>query len=436
MTLFAPQINGALFLDTDDVLWFVPGLEPGHWDWRSATRVNPGHPLFEASDRITDLLRDTNEGLCSWLIASDQTPVLALAGRGIRAKPGLFASPKGQHFMTKAIVGIVVVVIFACFGLPMLLMSAVMGGGSGACSPAVAPSIDASGQPAGTGQWDTDQLNITVTIIEVGVTKGVGSWGQTIALAVAMQESGLRNLPYLGDANDHDSIGVFQQRPSQGWGTPEQLADPAYQAGKFYDKLKTIPGWQRMPLTEAAQAVQGSAYPGAYAKWTNDAIALVDRYGTGEIALDCSNMPFGSAEPAPRNPDGSWPEETCSIVPDPTTGTGCLTPRTFHFVQQATTAGWPKPGCWDDRDKGEHPLGRACDFMMTPGEEAHGAAKARGAAMAAWAVANADRLGIMYVIWYRMIWTDDGRGWHAYDNPWGGNDPGGWHTNHVHISMH
>ncbi len=65
MTLLAPQINGALFLDSDDLLWFVPGLEPGHWDWRNATLVNPGHPLFEASDWITDLLRDTNEGLCS-----------------------------------------------------------------------------------------------------------------------------------------------------------------------------------------------------------------------------------------------------------------------------------------------------------------------------------------------------------------------------------
>src|SRR4051812_5344197 len=218
--------------------------------------------------------------------------------------------------MTKAVLGIVTLVILACFGLPMLLLSAVMGGSSGACSVATAPSTNASEQPT-TTTWDNDQLNIALTIIQVGVTKGVGSWGQTIALAVAMQESGLRNLPYLGAANDHDSIGVFQQRPSQGWGTPKQLADPAYQAGKFYDKLKTISGWQSMPLTEAAQAVQLSAYPDAYAKWTTDAVALVDQYGTGEIALDCSAIPFGSAEPAPRNPDGSWPAETCSIIPDP-----------------------------------------------------------------------------------------------------------------------
>jgi hypothetical protein len=331
--------------------------------------------------------------------------------------------------MTKAVIGIVTAVIVACLGLPMLLLSSVMGGGSGACGLAAAPSTDSSGQPAHTGQWDTEQVTIAATIIEVGVTKGISSWGQTIALAVAMQESRLRNLPHLGDDNDHDSIGIFQQRPSQGWGTPAQLA------GKFYDKLTTVTGWQTMPLTAAAQAVQLSAYPDVYAKWTNDAIALVDQYGTGEIALDCSKMPFGSAEPAPRNPDGSWPEETCSIHPDPTTGTGCITPRTVHLVQQATAAGWPKPGCYRVDDHGEHPKGRACDFMMTSGGEATGAQKARGDAMAAWAVANAEHLGIMYVIWFRMIWTPE-QGWHAYNNPYGGNDPSGWHTNHVHISVY
>jgi hypothetical protein len=337
--------------------------------------------------------------------------------------------------MTKAVIGIVTLVIVACLGLPMLLLSSVIGGGSGACGPAAAPTTDSSGQPAHTEKWDTDQLTIAATIIEVGVTKGIASWGQTIALAVAMQESRLRNLPYLGDDNDHDSIGVFQQRPSQGWGTPAQLADPAYQAGRFYDKLKTVTGWQTMPLTEAAQAVQVSEYGDAYAKWTNEATRLVEQYGTGEIALDCSNMPFGSAEPAPRNPDGSWPEETCSIRPDPTTGTGCITPRTLHLVQQATAAGFPKPGCYRVDDHGEHPKGRACDFMMTSGGEASGGEKARGDAMAAWAVANADRLAIMYVIWFRMIWTPE-QSWHAYDNPYGGDDPSGWHTNHVHISVH
>lgn len=188
--------------------------------------------------------------------------------------------------MTKAIIGIVTVVIIGCFGLPMLLLSAVQGG-PGACgSTTGVSSVLASGQPPGVGSWDTEQLEIAATIIDVGVSKGVPQWGWTVALATAMQESGLRNLPFLGDRNDHDSIGVFQQRPSQGWGTVEQLAKPEYQAGKFFDKLLTISGWQTMPLTKAAQAVQISAFPDAYAKWTDDAIQLVQQL-TSTLA-DCA----------------------------------------------------------------------------------------------------------------------------------------------------
>lgn len=188
--------------------------------------------------------------------------------------------------MTKAIIGIVTVVIIGCFGLPMLLLSAVMGGPGGCGSTTDVSSVLASGQPPGVGSWDTEQLEIAATIIDVGVSKGVPQWGWTVALATAMQESGLRNLPNLGDKNDHDSLGVFQQRPSQGWGTVEQLAEPAYQAGKFFDKLLSVAGWQTMPLTKAAQAVQISAFPDAYAKWTDDAINLVQQL-TSTLA-DCA----------------------------------------------------------------------------------------------------------------------------------------------------
>ena len=188
--------------------------------------------------------------------------------------------------MTKAIIGIVTVVIIGCFGLPMLLLSAVMGGPGGCGATTGTSDVQTSGQPPGVGSWDTEQLEIAATIIDIGVSKGVPQWGWTVALATAMQESGLRNLPFLGDRNDHDSIGVFQQRPSQGWGTVEQLTKLEYQAGKFFDKLLTIPGWQTMPLTKAAQAVQISAFPDAYAKWTDDAIQLVQQL-TSTLA-DCA----------------------------------------------------------------------------------------------------------------------------------------------------
>ncbi|MDG6108781.1 C40 family peptidase [Dactylosporangium aurantiacum] len=207
--------------------------------------------------------------------------------------------------MTKAVIGIVTAVIVGCIGLPVLLLSSIMGDApGGGCGVATAPT-GLSGQPPGLGNWDTEQLQIAATIIDIGVAKGVPRWGWVVAIATGMQESGLRNLPFLGDRNDHDSIGVFQQRPSQGWGTVEQLSEPEYQAGKFYDKLLTISGWERMPLTQAAQAVQASAYPDAYAKWSDDALNLVEQL-TSTIR-DCSTdalaaLPEGFTLPANTPP--------------------------------------------------------------------------------------------------------------------------------------
>lgn len=205
--------------------------------------------------------------------------------------------------MTKATVGVITVVILGCFGLPMLLLSSVLGGAPGGCGAANPAVIRPSGQPPDTDTWDTEQLTNAATIIDVGVAKNVPRWGWVVALATAMQESRLRNLPFLGMDNDHDSIGVFQQRPSQGWGTVEQLSQPAYQAGKFFDKLLTIPGWQHLPLTEAAQAVQLSAAPTAYATWTDDALNLVDRLtSTLGCTIDASAaLPAGFTLP-PNTP--------------------------------------------------------------------------------------------------------------------------------------
>ncbi|WUP52899.1 C40 family peptidase [Micromonospora globbae] len=207
--------------------------------------------------------------------------------------------------MTKAIIGVVTVVIIGCLCLPMMLLASVIGGGPGGCDVAAAPPLRPAGQPPRIGAWDAEQLEIAATIIDVGVAKGVPRWGWVIALATAMQESGLRNVPHLGDSNDHDSIGVFQQRPSQGWGTIEQLSQPAYQAGTFFDKLLTITGWETMPLTQAAQAVQVSAFPDAYATWTDDAIRLVDQLTS--TLTDCTTntlttLPDGFTLPADTPP--------------------------------------------------------------------------------------------------------------------------------------
>src|SRR3954447_5296916 len=107
-----------------------------------------------------------------------------------------------------------------------------------------------------------EQIANARTIARVAYDRGLPERAVVIALATAMQESRLRNLDY----GDRDSLGLFQQRPSQGWGTPEQVRDPVYAAGKFYDHLVQIPNWQTDPLTVVSQAVQRSAYPLAYGR--------------------------------------------------------------------------------------------------------------------------------------------------------------------------
>jgi len=115
-----------------------------------------------------------------------------------------------------------------------------------------------------------EQLRNAATIAEVARSRGLPDRAVVIGLATAMQESRLRNLDY----GDRDSLGLFQQRPSQGWGTPEQIQDPIYAAGRFYDHLVAVPHWESGDLTTVADTVQRSAYPLAYRKWSTMADAL------------------------------------------------------------------------------------------------------------------------------------------------------------------
>ncbi|MFF5336883.1 C40 family peptidase [Streptomyces sp. NPDC013181] len=115
-----------------------------------------------------------------------------------------------------------------------------------------------------------EQVPNARTIQATGVAMNIPARGQVVALATALQESGLRNLRY----GDRDSLGLFQQRPSQGWGTAEQILDPVHAATKFYEALKKVSGWQSLSVAQAAQAVQRSAFPDAYAKWEPLATAL------------------------------------------------------------------------------------------------------------------------------------------------------------------
>ncbi len=138
---------------------------------------------------------------------------------------------------------------------------------------------------AETVHLDTEQMGHAATIAAVGLRRELPVRAVTVALATALQESKLRNLA----GGDRDSGGLFQQRPSQGWGDPEQLNDPRYAAAKFYDKLRRIPGWEQMRVTEAAQAVQKSAHPEAYQKWAAEADVLaLGLSGQAPTAVTCT----------------------------------------------------------------------------------------------------------------------------------------------------
>ncbi|MCT2277359.1 peptidase M23 [Micromonospora chalcea] len=124
---------------------------------------------------------------------------------------------------------------------------------------------------------DRTQMNNAKKIVQAGREMGVPRRALVIAVATAMQESTLlnyasgvlpesQNYPHQAIGWDHDSVGLFQQRPSSGWGTVEQLMDPEYATKAFLSALEEIPGWQDLPLSVAAQAVQISAFPDAYAQ--------------------------------------------------------------------------------------------------------------------------------------------------------------------------
>jgi len=130
---------------------------------------------------------------------------------------------------------------------------------------------------------DFEQASNATTITAVGKRLGLPDHAVTIALATALQESRLHNLPY----GDRDSRGVFQQRPSQGWGTEAQVMTPRYAAAAFFQHLVVVPGWPTLPVTVAAQRVQRSGSPNAYAQWEAVARALA-RATTGEVAAGFS----------------------------------------------------------------------------------------------------------------------------------------------------
>ncbi|MEV2244062.1 hypothetical protein [Streptomyces sp. NPDC049970] len=225
-----------------------------------------------------------------------------------------------------------------------------------------------------TYELSPDQAANAATISAVGTTRGLPERAVTIALATALQESALRNI----DHGDRDSLGLFQQRPSQGWGTPEQILDPVYSSGRFYEHLAEVPGYSRLPLTVAAQRVQKSGFPQAYAKHEPDATLLSAALtGRAPASLTCSSST--AAAPGP----GDATEVRADLV------------RAFgkDVLPSAASAG-----------------AAAASVVSVPVRGRDDASALRGWELAHWAVARAGTLRIDEVSYAGRIWTAD-TGW-------------------------
>lgn len=212
-------------------------------------------------------------------------------------------------------------------------------------------------------QIDMDQARWVTLMSAIAHRRGLPPRATTIAIATAFQESKIHNLDY----GDRDSVGLFQQRPSQGWGTREQILDPVFSINRFYDELQKVDGYESMSITDSAQFVQRSAYPAAYAAHEDYARALASALRYSTAAFSCSVNPVGGGV-------------TAAVVADFTAAFGEIPSRTANG-----TVLLPLTGTAPD-------------------------VEARGWGLAHYAVGNAARLKITSV-------TFDGLRWTAVDSP-------------------
>ena len=244
----------------------------------------------------------------------------------------------------------------------------------------------------------------------------------TIALATAYQESKLYNI----ESGDRDSLGLFQQRPSQGWGSQEQILDPYYATNAFYDALAEVDGYETMPVTEAAQEVQRSAYPDAYADHEADARVLASALtGNSPRAFHCVANPDDS-EVGDRLTDSGLTRRADAVRRDLDAAFGPLSLGGFAPGASATGT-------------------RRAPRTTRVGRWTSSCARSRrrtskqGWAIAHYLVAMADRFSIQHVIFDDRIWTSGGRsddGWRDYDPPSRSGDRAILeHRDHVHVDV-
>jgi hypothetical protein len=243
--------------------------------------------------------------------------------------------------------------------------------------PGVTVGADAASP---TVELTVAQLQHASTINAVGVSRGIAERGRIIAVATAYQESTLRNR----ENGDRDSVGLFQQRPSQGWGTKQDILDPIYASDRFYDALLQVDDWPDLPLTEAAQKVQQSAYPNAYAKWEPQATTLVRALsGAAPVELGCR---AGGHRPTAVVPDRPAPAGTDDASPQLTAALAAADAELGGLTVQDVT------------DEGRTATVTVSLAELTP--------DAAGRTLAAWAVAHGTGMSITDVVVDQQLWTD------------------------------
>ncbi|GGJ10037.1 hypothetical protein GCM10010121_020500 [Streptomyces brasiliensis] len=262
-------------------------------------------------------------------------------------------------------------------------------------------------------EFTPEQAVNAATIAAVGTGRGMPQRAVAIALATALQESGLRNIEH----GDRDSLGLFQQRPSQGWGTEKQIMDPSYAAGMFYEHLAKVPDYQDLPLTVAAQRVQRSGYPEAYAKHEPDA-ALLAAALTGRTAasLTCEGRQrTGTGTSAEAAATATGPDAVrAALVRD--FGRDALQEAGAE-VGSARSTPTPTPSVAAEAQ------GRTVTVPVPDGAQTDAAGRSereRGWQLAHWAVANSTALHIRQVVYAGREWTAG-----STDSRWRGSRTGG-----------
>lgn len=292
----------------------------------------------------------------------------------------------------------------------------------------VGPLPDPEGCHAEVGgvrvELSPEQAENATIIAAVGVRRGLPARAVSIALATAYQESKIHNLEH----GDRDSLGLFQQRPSMGWGSKRQITNPYYATNKFYDELAKVDGYENMRITDAAQEVQRSGFPEAYEDHAADARALASAL-TGyspDGQFSCVvREPLDPLEKQKANKRGLTPR-AAAVRRDLERAFGDLS--LGGFAPGGVSTG--------HREGSAHYDGRAVDIFVRPPHEAH---NRKGWAIAQYLVAHASRLEIEHVIFDGRIWSAGARsegGWRTYDP---GDRPGDRavleHRDHVHVDV-